>query len=95
MKKRIKSGLKEPTKLNDLVDLVKIQKSPEWKTLMRMGYNRVQYQKDHIVALPELNPIKLAVDKAYDRGIIAGILIVIKNVETAAAQMEKLAEKEE
>jgi hypothetical protein len=95
MKKRIKSVLKEPTKLNDLADLATIQKTPQWKTFMRMGYNRVQYQKDHIVALPELNPVKLAVDKAYDRGVIAGILICIKNVETAAAQMEKLAEKEE
>ena len=89
-----KSLNKQPTKIDDLADLAKMQQTPEWKTFMRMAYNRIQYQKDHIIALPELNTVKLAIDKAYDRGIIAGILICTKNVETAAIEMEKLALKE-
>lgn len=88
-----KSLLKEPTKIDDLADLAKMQESKEWKTFMRMAYNRIQYQKDHIIALPEKNQY-LGIDKAYDRGLIAGILICIKNVESAATEMDKLAEKE-
>lgn len=89
--KKLKS--KEPILLNDLADLAKLAKTKEWKTLVKMGQNRIAYQKDHIVGLPEKNPY-LAIEKAYDRGIIAGVLLLIKNVEGAAAQMEKLAEKE-
>lgn len=89
-----KSKLKTPTNIDDLATLAKLQQSKEWPTFLRMAQNRIQYQKDHIVALPEKNPY-LAVDKSYDRGIIAGILICIKAVETAAQEMEKLAEKEE
>jgi len=94
MKKRIKDINKEPTKIDDLAALAKMQRTPEWKVFMRLAYNRIQYQKDHIIGLPELQPVKLAIDKAYDRGLIAGLLVAIKNVETAAVQMEKLAEKE-
>jgi hypothetical protein len=90
MKKR---KVTQPIQIDDLAALDKIFKTPEFKVLKRMSENRISYQKDHIVALPEKNPY-LGVDKAYDRGIIAGIKIVIKNIETAANEMEKLAEKE-
>jgi len=89
-----KSKLKEPTQIDDLAALAKLAQISEWKTFVRMAMNRVQYQKDHIVALPEKNPY-LAIEKAYDRGVIAGIIKMIKNVETAAIEMDKLAEKEE
>lgn len=89
-----KSKTKNPTNIEDLAVLAKMQQSKEWPTFLRMGMNRIQYQKDHIVALPEKNQY-LAIDKAYDRGIIAGILLCIKAVETAAEEMEKLAQKEE
>ena len=92
MKKRIVNA---PTHIDDLAALATMAQTKEWKVFTRMAHNRVQYQKDHIIALPELNPIKLAVNKAYDRGMIAGLLLVIKNVETAAFEMEKLAQKEE
>lgn len=87
-----KSKLKEPRLLEDLADLAKMQTTKEWKTFMRMAHNRIDYQKDHIISLPEKTQY-LGIDKAYDRGVIAGILICIKNVETAAAQMDKLAEE--
>lgn len=86
-----KNKLKLPTKIEDLAQLDKMSKTPEWRTFVRMAQNRIQYQKDHIIGLPELNPVKLAVDKAYDRGMIAGLLLMIKNVETAAVEMEKIA----
>lgn len=90
-----KSKIKKPVVLEDLADLAKLATYPEWKTFKKMAFNRVQYQKDHIVTLPEYDTIKLAVNKAYDRGIIAGLILVMKNVDTAAEEMEKLAEKEE
>lgn len=90
-----KNKLKEPRNIDDLADLAKLSEYKEWKTFVRMAHNRIQYQKDHIVGLPELNPVKLAIDKAYDRGIIAGLLITVKNVETAKIELEKLAEKDE
>lgn len=90
MKKR---KIRNPINIDDLAVLAKLSKLPEWKVFSRMVQNRVQYQKDHIIGLPELNPVKLAIDKAYDRGIIAGILLMVKNVETASIEMEKLAEK--
>jgi GH25 family lysozyme M1 (1,4-beta-N-acetylmuramidase) len=89
-----KTKLKQPVRLEDLAALAKMSQTVEWKTFVRMCRNRVVWQKDHIVNLPEKNQY-LAVEKAYDRGVIAGILICIKQVETASAEMEKLAEKEE
>lgn len=86
--------LKEPRNIDDLADLAKLSDVKEWKTFVRMAHNRIQYQKDHIVALPELNPVKLAIDKAYDRGVIAGLLVGIKNVENAKSELEKLAQKD-
>ena len=94
MKNR-KNKSKRPLLVEDLAALAAISKYPEWKTLARVIKNRIQYQKDHIITLPELVPVKLAIDKAYDRGLIAGLLIVLKNVETASVEMEKLAQKEE
>lgn len=90
-----KSNLKSPTRIDDLASLAKMATTPEWKVFCRMASNRIQYQKDHIIGLPELNPIKLSVNKAYDRGIIAGLLLVMKNVDTAAFEMDKLAKEEE
>jgi hypothetical protein len=94
MKNR-KSRIKKPVEVTDLANLAALAKYPEWKTFVKMAKNRIAFQKEHIIRLPELVPVKLAVDKAYDRGIISGLLLVIKNVETAADQMEKLASKEE
>ena len=88
-----KTKLKTPRALEDLADLAKLGSAKEWKTFVRMVENRIQYQKDHIIALPELNPVKLSIDKAYDRGVIAGLLICIKNVDSAATELEKLAEE--
>ena len=91
----MKSKIKTPSNIDDLAQLAKLGETKEWKTFVRMAQNRIQYQKDHIISLPELNPVKLAIDKAYDRGLIAGLLIGIKNVETAATEMEKLASENE
>lgn len=88
-----KSKLKAPILIDDLADLAKLATLKEWKTVEKMAYNRIQYQKDHIVALPEKNQY-LAIEKAYDRGVIAGVLLMIKNINNAATEMEKLAEKE-
>lgn len=88
-----KSKSKNSILIDDLADLAKLASYKEWKTAERMAYNRIQYQKDHIVALPEKNP-HLAIEKAYDRGVIAGVLLMIKNISNAATEMEKLAEKE-
>lgn len=93
MKRKNLKKLKTPTAVEDLAALAKMQQTPEWQVFMRMSRNRIEYQKDHIIGLPEKNPY-LAIDKAYDRGLIAGILIGLKTVETAATEMEKLAEKD-
>jgi hypothetical protein len=90
MKKR---KVTAPILIDDLAALAKIASTPEFKVLKRISDNRIFYQKDHIIALPEKNPY-LGIDKAYDRGVIAGIRIVIKSIETASIEMEKLAEKE-
>jgi len=82
-----------PILIDDLAALAKMAKTPEFKVLKRISDNRIFYQKDHIIALPEKNPY-LGIDKAYDRGVIAGIRIIIKSIETAEVEMEKLAEKE-
>ena len=89
-----KSLLKEPTKLDDLAVLAKLATLPEWKVFEKMARNRIQYEKDLIIRLPEYNPVKLSIDKSHHMGKIAGLLSIIKNVETAAIEMEKLAEKE-
>jgi len=91
MKKR---KVNAPILIDDLAALAKMAKTPEWKVFSRMAQNRIQYEKDRIVGLPEYDTVKLAINKAYDRGIIAGLLLMIKNVDTAAYEMEKLAEKE-
>jgi len=90
----MKRKVNPPTHIDDLAALSVMAQTKEWKVFARMVHNRIQYQKDHIIGLPELNPIKLSVNKAYDRGMIAGLLLVIKNVETAAFEMEKLAQAE-
>jgi hypothetical protein len=89
-----KSKLKEPTQIEDLAALAKLALTPEWRVFERMARNRIQYEKDLIIRLPEYNPVKLSIDKAHHMGKISGLLLVIKNVETAALEMEKLAEKE-
>jgi hypothetical protein len=89
----MKRKTKPITHIDDLAALAKLAQTEEWKIYSRMVSNRIAYQKDHIVALPEKNPY-LGIDKAYDRGIIAGLLIGVKAVETAASEMEKLAQKE-
>jgi hypothetical protein len=89
-----KSKLKNPTLLDDLAALAKLATTPEWKVFCRMAHNRIEYQKDKIIRLPESNPVKLAVSKAYERGLMAGLILIMKNVNNSAAEMEKLAEKE-
>lgn len=89
-----KSKLKEPTQIDDLAVLAKLATLPEWKVFERMARNRIQYEKDKIIRLQEYNPTKLAIDKSRCMGTISGLLLMIKNVETAALEMEKLAEKE-
>jgi hypothetical protein len=88
-----KSKIKKPVQIDDLAALAKMANTPEWKVFQKMAHNRIQYQKDKIVSLPELEPVKLAVNKAYERGIIAGLILVMKNVNEAAQEMEKLAEE--
>jgi len=90
MKKR---KITKPVQIDDLAALAKMAKTPEWKVFSRMANNRIQYQKDHIVSLPEYDTIKLAINKAYDRGIIAGLVLMMKNVDTASYEMDKLAEE--
>jgi len=80
--------------LDDLAVLAKLALTPEWKVLEKIIRTGVHNHKELIVSLSNDNPVKLAIDKSRLNGIIAGLLIVIKKVETAAAQMEKLAEKE-
>jgi len=91
MKKR---KINQPILIDDLAALSKMAKTPEWRVFSRMAQNRIQYQKDHIIGLPEYDMAKLAINKAYDRGVIAGLLLMLKNVDTAAVEMEKLAQKE-
>ena len=91
MKKR---KINAPIQIDDLAALAKMAKTPEWKTFTRMAQNRIQYQKDHIIGLPEYDMAKLAINKAYDRGVIAGLILMLKNVDGAAYEMEKLAQKE-
>ena len=88
-----KSKIKQPVQIDDLAALAKMATTPEWKIFEKMAYNRIQYQKDKIVSLPELEPVKLAVNKAYERGIIAGLILTMKNVNGASQEMDKLAEE--
>lgn len=91
MKKR---KVNAPIQIDDLAALAKMAKTPEWKVFSRMAQNRIEYQKNHIIGLPEYEMAKLAINKAYDRGVIAGLILMLKNVDTAAIEMDKLAEKE-
>ena len=85
---------KKPTTASKLVALEKLSKTPEWKILCEMGQNRVLYQKDKIVALSESNPVKLAVNKAYERGIMVGVILMMRDVNNASNELNKLEEKE-
>ena len=66
----------------------------EWKTLEKIIRVGIHNHKELIVTLSNDNPVKLAVDKSRLNGIISGLALVIKKVETASAQMEKLAQME-
>lgn len=91
MKKRV---VNKPTPIDDLAVLDKLSKTPEWKVLENIIRTGVHNHKELIVGLGNDNPVKLAIEKSRLNGIIAGLLIVIKKVETAAVKMEELAEKE-
>ena len=91
MKKRKTTA---PILIDDLAVLAKLSKTPEWKVFARMAQNRIEYQKNHIIGLAEYDTVKLAINKAYDRGVIAGLVLMLKNVDGAAIEMEKLAQKE-
>lgn len=90
----MKRKVNKPVPLNDLAVLAKLANMTEWAVLERVIRAGVHNHKELIVTLSNDEPIKLAVNKSRLNGIIAGLLIVIKKVETAAAEMEKLAEKD-
>lgn len=80
--------------LDDLAILAKLHTMTEWKTLEKVIRTGVHNHKELIVSLSNDEPLKLAINKSRLNGIIAGMLLVIKKVETAALEMDKLAEKE-
>lgn len=86
---------KKTLPIDDLAILAKLAQMPEWSVLEKTIRNGVRHQKDVIVLLSNDNPTKLAIDKSRLNGVIAGLLLVVKHVETAAAEMEKLAAKTE
>jgi len=85
----------KPVPLDDLAVLASLAQTPEWRVLEKTIRTGVHNHKELIVSLSNDNPTKLAIDKSRLNGIIAGLLIIIKKVETAAAEMEKLALREE
>jgi len=91
MKKR---QINKPTPIDDLAILASGAQTEFWKTLEKTIRVGVHNHKELIVSLGNDEPLKLAINKSRLNGIIAGLLIVIKKVETASAEMEKLAEKE-
>ena len=82
------------TTASTLVALERLSKNKDWKLLCQLGENRVLYQKDKIVALSETNPVKLAVNKAYERGVMTGVILLIRDVNNASSELNKLDEKE-
>ena len=90
----MKRKTNKPVPLDDLAVLAKLALTPEWTTLVKVIRTGVHNHKELIVSLSNDDPVKLAINKSRLNGIIAGLLIVVKKVETAAAEMEKLAEKE-
>jgi len=91
MKKR---KINKPIPIDDLAVLASGAKSDFWKVLEKTIRTGVHNNKEMIVVLGNDDPVKLAINKSRLNGVIAGLLIVIKKVETAASEMEKLAEKE-
>ena len=91
MKKR---PTNKPTPIDDLAVLAKIASTKEWPVLAKIIRSSIQYEKEKVIRLQEYNPVKLAVDKSRHMGIVSGLLMVIHDVENAAAEMEKLATKE-
>ena len=87
--------MKKTTNLDDLSSLAKLATTKEWKVYCRMAENRIQYQKDKIVSLSEVNPMKLAVNKAFERGLMTGVILSMKDVNNASNELQKLEEKEE
>ena len=77
--------------LDDLAVLSKLATLSEWKVLEKVIRTGVHNAKEAIVVLSNDNPTKLAIEKSRLNGIIAGQLLVIKKVETAATKMEQLA----
>lgn len=92
MKKR---KTNKPIVIDDLAVLAKLATMPEWKTLEKIIRTGVHNHKEVIISLSNDEPVKLAINKSRLNGMIAGMLLVIKKVETAASEMEKLAGKEE
>ena len=82
------------TPIDDLAVLAKLSQTPEWKTLEKIIRINVRHQEHVIVLMSNDNPTKLAIDKSRVNGLIAGMLLVVKKVETATNEMNKLAEKE-
>jgi hypothetical protein len=89
----MKRKTNKPVPLDDLAVLAKLSLMPEWKVLERVIRTGVHNHKELIVTLNNDQPVRLAIDKSRLNGVIAGLLIVIKKVETAVAEMDKLAEK--
>ena len=79
----------------DLVDLVKLSDAKEFKTLEKLCFNRIENLKTYAFTLPELNPTKLAVDKAFYRGQASGVQWLLKEIKEARKRLKRAEEEEE
>lgn len=69
--------------------LARLASYPEAKVLWDMLTLRAEQDIDSIISYPETDPVKLAVEKAFLRGRIAAIKMIMKEVAGAAKQLEK------
>ena len=79
----------------DLASLVKLASYPETEVLWKLMKNRIEKDKNSILAYPESDPQRLAVSKAFFRGRISGLLLLRRDVLGAAAELDKLEEEED
>lgn len=78
---------------SDLEALTAIAQSKEWKVLQRILENRKEIDKNAIVRFPEADPVQLAINKAFLRGRISAVHLVIKEINSAPDLLEKMETK--
>ena len=86
--------MKQTIKMEDLEVLAKLCQSKTWEVLSRLLDNRREKDKNSILNFPEYDPVKLATNKAFYRGRISAIDLLMKEVNDAGKNLDKLSEKE-